>query len=277
MKEKANCEALDRVRRECLTSTIVGDSHIWLCEIQIGEEARRRGSSQASKWTVNRTLARSNYFKAVPVKIPMMTDTHMRNRVAWCNRYMDFNFDNVIFSDESRFQFYRVTRKRWAKNGKCSKMVPKFSPAVTVWGGISKMGVTPLIFVKGNINSIKYCEILEEGLLQSDIVESDLPFKFQQNNARPHTSTDTRTWFQDNFVTVIDWPAASPDLNPIENVWQVIKDKVEKLEPVSINDWRTTIQQTWASLDDLYLDNLIDSMPRRLEQCVRRNGALTDY
>ena len=55
----------------------------------------------------------------------------------------------------------------------------------------------------------------------------------------------------------------SLDLNPIEIVWQVVKDKVEKLEHAYVDDWKTTIQQTWASLDDLlYLNNFIYSMPR---------------
>lgn len=127
---------------------------------------------------MGRTLARSNYFKSVLQKVPLMTAEHMRKREAWCIAHQIYNFHNVIFTDESRFQFYRCTRKRWAKFGHCQKMVPKFSPAVTVWGGISKLGITPLVSVNGNISAIKYCEILGEGLLLSNIVTNDFSVCF---------------------------------------------------------------------------------------------------
>lgn len=83
-------------------------------------------------------------------------------------------------------------------------MVPKFSPAVTVWGGISKLGITPLVSVNGNISAIKYCEILGEGLLLSNIVTNELPYVFQQDNARPHTAAYILDWFTQNHVTVME-------------------------------------------------------------------------
>lgn len=124
-----------------------------------------------------------------------MTAEHMRKREAWCIAHQIYNFDNVIFTDKSRFQFYRCTRKRLSKFGHCQKMVPKFSLAVTVWGGISKLGITPLVSVNGNISAIKYFDILGEGLLLSNIVTNDLPYVLQQDNARPHTAAYTRDWF----------------------------------------------------------------------------------
>lgn len=156
-------------------------------------------------------------------------------------------------------------------------MVPRFSPAVTVWGGISKLGLTPLVSVNGNISAIKYCEILGEGLLLSNILTNDLPYVLQQDNARPHTAAYTRDWFIQNHLTVLEWPAASPDLNPIENVWQIIKDRVEKIQPENITDWKVTIMETGINLDQNYICSLIDSMQRRIAQCIERHGGLTDY
>ncbi len=110
----------------------IAASHPQWSAQQIANECARRGSALVSKWSMGRTLARSNYFKSVPQKVPLMTAEHMRKREAWCIAHQIYNFDNVIFTNESRFQFYRYTRKRWAKFGHCQKMVPKFSPAVTV-------------------------------------------------------------------------------------------------------------------------------------------------
>ena len=71
-------------------------------------------------------------------------------------------------------------------------MIPKFSPAVTVYGGMSNLGLTPLVYVIGNISSVKYCDILGEGLLNSIIATNCIPYEFQQDNATPHTSAFTR-------------------------------------------------------------------------------------
>lgn len=116
-----------------------------------------------------------------------MIAEHKRKREAWCIVHQNYNFDNVIFTNESRFQFYRYTRKRWTKFGHCQKMVPKFSPTVTVWVGISKLGLTQLVSVNGNISAIKSCEILGEGLLLSNIMTNDLPYVLQQDNTGEFT------------------------------------------------------------------------------------------
>lgn len=79
-------------------------------------------------------------------------------------------------------------------------------------------------------------KFLGEGLLLSNIVTNELPYVLQQDNARPHTATYTRDWFTQNHVTVMEWSAASPDLNPIENVWQIMKDHVEKIQSENITE-----------------------------------------
>lgn len=115
------------------------------------------------------------------------------------------------------------------------------------------------------------------GITVVNIVTNDLPYVLQQDNARPHTATYTRDWFTQNHVTVMEWPAASPDLNPIENVWQIMKDRVEKIQPENITDWKFTIMETWMGLDQNYIDSFVDSMQRRIAQCIERHGGLTDY
>lgn len=168
----------------CFSSAMVSTANCqWMCKKRI---------SDSVKIDYGRTLARRNYFKSVPQRVPLMTAENKRKREASCIVHQNYNFDNVIFTDESRFQLYRCTRKRWAKFGHCQKMVPKFSPAVTVWGGISKLGLTPLVSVSRNISAIKYCKFWGEGLLLSNIVTNDLPYVLQQDNARPHTATYTR-------------------------------------------------------------------------------------
>ncbi len=82
---------------------------------------------------------------------------------------------------------------------------------------MSSAGVGPLCFLKSTVNAAIYQEILEHFMLPSaDKLYGDADFIFQQDLAPAHTAKGTKSWFNDHGVTVLDWPANSPDLNPIE-------------------------------------------------------------
>ncbi len=95
----------------------------------------------------------------------------------------------------------------------------KFSQSVMIWASMSSAGVGPLCFLKSTVNAAIYQEILEHFMLPSaDKLYGDADFIFQQDLAPAHTAKGTKSWFNDHGVTVLDWPANSPDLNPIENL-----------------------------------------------------------
>ncbi|RWS06224.1 Transposable element Tcb1 transposase-like protein, partial [Dinothrombium tinctorium] len=64
----------------------------------------------------------------------------------------------------------------------------------------------------------------------------------------------------------------SPDLNPIENLWAIIKDRLEKETNVSISNWKQTIAKIWNDVSTTEMQNLIHSMPLRLEACIEFKG-----
>ncbi len=93
----------------------------------------------------------------------------------------------------------------------------KFPQSVMIWAAMSSAGVGPLCFLKSTVNAAIYQEILEHFMLPSaDKLYGDADFIFQQDLAPAHTAKGTKSWFNDHGVTVLDWPANSPDLNPIE-------------------------------------------------------------
>ncbi len=118
------------------------------------------------------------------------------------------------------FQGRRVWRKSGeAQNPCCLKSSVKFPQSVMIWAAMSSAGVGPLCFLKSTVNAAIYQEILEHFMLPSaDKLYGDADFIFQQDLAPAHTAKCTKSWFNDNGVTVLDWPANSPDLNPIENL-----------------------------------------------------------
>ncbi len=96
-----------------------------------------------------------------------------------------------------------------------------------IWGAMSSAGVGPLCFLKTNVTAPIYQEMLEHCMLPSaDQLFKDADFIFQQDSAPAHIAKRTKSWLNDHGVGVLDWPANSPDLNPIEILWGIVKKKM---------------------------------------------------
>ncbi len=159
--------------------------------------------------------------------------SHQR-RLSWAKEKKNWTvaqLSKVLFSDESKFciSFGNQGPRVWRKSGEahspsCLKSSVKFPQSVMIWGAMSSAGVGPLCFLKTNITTPVYQEILEHFMLPSaDQLFKDADFIFQQDLAPAHTAISTKSWLNDKGVGVLDWPANSPDLNPIENLWKMRK------------------------------------------------------
>ncbi len=128
------------------------------------------------------------------------------------------------------------------------------------------------------VNAAIYQEMLEHFMLPSaDKLYGDADFIFQQDLAPAHTAKGTKSWFNDHGVTVLDWPANSPDLNPIENLWGIVKRKMSDTRPNNADDLKATVKETWASIPPQQCHKLITSMPRQIEAVIKAKGAPAKY
>ncbi len=121
--------------------------------------------------------------------------------------------------------------------------------SVMIWAAMSSAGVGPLCFLKSTVNAAIYQEILEHFMLPSaDKLYGDADFIFQQDLAPAHTAKGTKSWFNGHGVTVLDWSANSPDLNPRDHLWSIVKMKMRDTRPNNTDDLKAAIKETWASL-----------------------------
>ena len=108
-------------------------------------------------------------------------------------------------------------------------------------------------------------------------IKDDNFFIFQHDNDPKHTATLTKQWFTTNEVFKLDWPSQSPDLNPIENLWSLLDRSLVNRAPQNEQQLFQCLKDGWNALPKSYLQDLIESMPRRCQAVIESKGNMTKY
>ena len=161
----------------------------------------------------------------------------------------------------------------------CVRGTEKHSPSLMVWGVVSRKGAGPLVVVEGSEDSTKYVDVLAKHYYPY-MVGSQFRMILQEDNAPSHMSGYSKWWKRTTAVNTLDsWPANSPDLNLIENVWDYIGNvlKIQSEPPASTGELERRIRQIWNTVDEAFMERLYDSMERRVEAVIAAKGGSTKY
>ena len=192
----------------------------------------------------------------------------------------------MIFSDESTIAVLddrvQSVRRRQGEEFKpeCLKKTLKFPSKIMVWGAISVHGPSRLHIVEGTMNGAKYISMLNSRLLPQirNWFEQE-PCIFQQDSAPCHTAKAVYAWFKTNKIKVLKWPGNSPDMNPIESMWNQLKDEIHNVPITTKVQLIERLIQVWFHSPKIrkMCQDLIKGMPKRVEALKNAKGGQTKY
>ncbi|CAD6192324.1 unnamed protein product [Caenorhabditis auriculariae] len=138
--------------------------------------------------------------------------------------------------------------------------------SLMVWAAFCGNGTVALSFFGTRTNSQDYQQLLAQHLLPYLRRRRRANMIYQQDNASVHASNSTLAWFAANNVVLLDWPACSPDLNPVENLWSVLVRRVyaNAKQYTTVNGLKRAIRAEWDGLDKSLLQSLVGSTPNRI-------------
>ncbi|GFV30592.1 transposable element Tc3 transposase [Trichonephila clavipes] len=194
----------------------------------------------------------------------------------------DTLYDESRFSLRSDSHRILIWRERGSRNHP-SNIIERDrygGRGVLVWGGIMLGSRTDLhIFDAGSVNGTRYCNEFLLPYVRLFRGAMGLQFLFMDDNAPCHRTVASEPLLESEDIERMDWPARSPDLNPIEHVWDFLCRRLaaRTLPPVTIRELRLALQDEWAAMPQQLIDTLILSMGRRCETCLAVRGDHIPY
>lgn len=260
----------------------------FLSSNQILAEIKQTVEYSVSSRTIRRRLVEAHLLSRRPAKKPLLSKKNIRSRLQFAVSHANWTFDqwkNVLFSDESKFNLFRSDGVCHVRRPKGERLNPRYvSPtvkhgggSVMVWSCFSGHGVGPLHRIRGIMDQFMYRDILENIMEPHSEEFLPLTFTFQHDNDPKHSSKLVKKWLNDNKIKVMVWPAQSPDLNPIENLWNIVDQKIRSKNYRNLDELFEALNEAWLNIPKETITNLIRSMPERCRQVRKARGYYTKY
>ena len=248
----------------------------------ITEQARKIGL-ETSVTSVNRVAFELNFRSVMPQKQEKLTQTQKDYRVTFCNDIrLWFGYCLPwVFTDESMLVLNPLKKKLRVIRGVDAEEkfvdVTGYPAKVMVWAAVGRNFKSPLVRVTGTLTASEYQKLLSECKIFELLDEryGKFAYVFQQDGARPHTAVSTRDFLREKAVTLppeCHWPACSPDLNIIENLWSILKSSMRYDQMLNADAMFSEAVRVWDSISLETINKLVDDFSCRLETCLAIRG-----
>lgn len=211
----------------------------------------------------------------VPRLKTVVSQTNKQKRIEYCQKYHNFDFSRVLFTDESTFELNRNKGKVFHFKDQPVPYAPRRNPNSTqmCWAGISAQGKTDIFFIEGWVDGPAYQSILDENLKTIKGLFGRKKWYWQHDNAAPHKTPSNIEFIETKLTKhILPHPAQSPDLNPIELVWAEMKKDVEAQSPKTKAELRRAILSSWNKIGIRYIRKVIGGLNQRMEKVIEKGG-----
>ena len=242
-----------------------------------------------SSSTLRRLLIECGRMARRPVKKQLLTANMKKKRLGWAKKYRNWiatDWRKVLFSDESHFlvqgeRSQHVRRSIGEPIRECHmNQSVKHPPKKMFWGSFSCYGVGSLLPIEGMMNAEKCIKVVEKKVA-ANLANAvpDGSGVYQHDSAPCHKAKKVMDYMKKMKITVLDWPGNSPDLNPIENLWSIIKLRLRSKDCTTKTRLIEAIIRIWYRDPEIKekCQTLVDSMPNRVQQVLKNNGGHIMY
>ncbi len=242
------------------------------------------GTPTPSKSTVHRYLQIQLFQRATAIRKPLLRAANVERRLLFAQDLSGMDkefFGRILWSDETMVRAYPSTRKIqvWVRktvedeNMAINPTIQHGGVSVMFWGCFSRRAWGPLIVCEGKQKAADYLKLIQDHV-EPELEASEVPLIFMQDNCSIHKAKTVMDHLAQKEIQTLDWPPQSPDLNPIENVWAIIKQKLyqNNRPPATKDELIRQVFEIWESFDETLLQRLSDSFPKRLRDVITKKG-----
>ena len=250
-------------------------------------------STSVSEHTVHRTLLTMGLRSRRPMHVPMLTPRHRQLRLKWARDHRHWTlaqWQSVAWSDESRYRLHHADGRVRIRRRPGKQLLDTCTAgrrqagggSIMLWGTFTWTSMGPVELVQGTMTAETYRTLVADHV--HPFMTTMFPNGsgiFQQDNAPCHKARSVMEWFEEHSgeLQLMCWPPNSPDLNPIEHIWDVIERGVRahRPPPRNLRELGDLCVQLWCQLPPATYQGLIASMPRRVAAVIRAHGGHTSY
>ena len=278
-----------RMTDEAMDTAIVGAAYVEKFCTPRG--LKRKYQLEPSARTIDRRLREANLFGRVARHKKRLTAEEKRARLSFAEGYLHMSEDDwmkIMFVDEKKFKGEGFMGQVWVRRPKGEADNPAYQVhklphpvKLNVWGCFCGRGLGYCYIFNDNMDGKLLKKIVSTHLKESAELhfEQDPPelWRLLQDNDPKHKSNLVRTWLFNNGISLLEFPAYSPDLNPIENLWNDMARRVEARPASTIEELQDVIAEEWERTSPALLRKLARSMPERCQAVIDAHGDHTTY